>query len=69
MSKNSSRVEQEAMRRIDRVLELDTQNPHALPGSVVKLLKDAKRTLSADIRKRRDARDREWFRRASPEML
>ena len=63
MSKNSSRLCQEAARRLDYVLQLDVENPHGLPGSVVGLVKEAKKRLMQDIRRRRESRFREQFRR------
>ena len=59
MSHNKSRQMQQAVIHLDRILEIDQQDCHALPGSVIKKVKEARRKLKQDIRKRRDARKRE----------
>lgn len=63
MSKNSSRTEQAAVHLIDRILALDAENPQAIKGSALGLLKEAKRVLLKDIRRRRDGRERELAKR------
>lgn len=56
---------QQAVRLLDQILTIDAEDPHALPGSAVKGVKDVKRKLLEDIRRRRDQRDRESFKRGS----
>lgn len=65
MSKNKSRQMQKAVRFLDNVLDLDEKDPHALPGSVVKQVKSARKTLLRDIRKRREGTERESFKRGA----
>ena len=60
MAKNSSRQMQEGVRRLNYFLELESDG---LPGTVLKLVKEAKKRLDRDIRKRRDGREREAFKR------
>ena len=67
MSHNKSRKMQRAAHLLDQVLWIDRSDPHALPGSAVRLIKLAKKTLTADIRKRRDGRNRESLRRSGSE--
>lgn len=64
MSHNKSKAMQRACYLIDAILGIDLADPHALPGSAVSHLKDAKRILKSDIRKRRDGRVREVLRRS-----
>ena len=59
MSHNKSKQMQRAVRLLDEIIEIDRKDGHALPGSAVGLVKDAKRNLLRDIRKRSDARKRE----------
>ena len=51
-----------ALQHLNEVISIDKRDGHALPGSVVKLVKQAKKKLYKDIRKRRDARQRENLR-------
>ena len=64
MSHNKSKSMQRACYLLAEVLEIDARDPHALPGSVVGMVKDARRVMLADIRKRRDGRKREVFKRS-----
>lgn len=59
MSHNKSKQMQEAVRLIDRVLDIERRDGSALPGSAVKKVKEAKKLLLRDIRKRREGRKRE----------
>ncbi len=59
MSKNKNRTMQKVVRYLEKALEEDIKDPHALPGTVVKKLKEAKKALLRDIRKRRESRERE----------
>jgi hypothetical protein len=65
MSKNKSRKMQHAVRVLNQFLEIDSDDPHALPGSSVHHVKEAKKILQKDIRKRLDGRNREQFKRGS----
>ena len=67
MSHNSGSAMQEAMRLLDRILAIDAENPHALPGSSLRYIKNAKKVLTRDVRKRRDGRARELLRHGAPE--
>lgn len=62
MSHNKSKQMQEAVRLIDRVLNIERRDGSALPGSAVKKVKEAKKLLLRDIRKRREGRKRERAR-------
>lgn len=65
MSHNKSRQMQQAVRLLDQVLEIDAKDRHALPGGALASVKAARNTLLADIRKRRDGREREKFKRGT----
>lgn len=65
MSHNKSRQMQSAARLLEQVLAIDTADPHALPGSAVGFVKQARTILLRDVRKRRDGRERELVRRGT----
>ena len=50
---------QEALRHLERVLDIEKADGAALPGSAVRSVKTAKKILLKDIRKRRENRKRE----------
>ncbi len=62
MSHNKSRLMLKAVGGLERVLDIDRDDPAALPGSALRHIKTARKILLKDIRKRREARDREWER-------
>lgn len=68
MSHNKSRDMLCAVSHLDNVISIDKRDGHALPGSVVKLVKQARKKLLKDIRKRRDARKREDIRSQPDEL-
>jgi len=62
MSKNKSRKCQYAVTLLDQILEIENKENNSLPGTAVGLIKDAKKNLLRDIRKRRENRERELIR-------
>ncbi len=62
VSHNKSKQMQEAVRLIERVIDIERRDGSALPGSAVRKLKEAKKLLLRDIRKRREGRKRERIR-------
>ena len=63
MTKNKSRKMQQAVRLLEQTLEIDAEDQHALPGTALRHIKEAKRVLLQHIRKRRDGREREIKRK------
>ena len=59
MSHNKSHQMQQAVRHLERVLDIERMDGAALPGSAVRKVKEAKKILLKDIRKRREQRKRE----------
>lgn len=58
---------QQAAILLEQILRMDKEDPHALPGSVLKHVKAARQGLVQDIQKRRAGRKREAFKRTKGE--
>lgn len=63
MHKNKTRLCQQAMRYVQQALDIDAEDPHALPGSDIGALKQAHRKLLQAVQVKKTRREREEHRK------